>query len=52
MWEKVPAEPTWEYHAKTGRCGKDCRYPNIDKSKLEVVNAVRKKLEDADMEQL
>ena len=27
---------------------KDCYYPNIDKSKLEVVNAVGKKLEDAD----
>ena len=48
MWEKVPAEPTWEYHAKNWQMrGKDC-YPNIDKSKLEVVNAVRKKLEDAD----
>ena len=49
MWEKVPAEPTWEYHAKNWQMrGKDCYYPNIDKSKLEVVNAVRKKLEDAD----
>ena len=47
MWEKVPAEPEWEYHAKNWQMlGREGYYPNVNNSKLGVINAVRKKLED------